>query len=188
MRISGGEFSGRIIEAPKGPRIRPTQDQVRAALFNILGERVAGARVLDLFAGSGAMGIEALSRGAVQAVFVDESPFCTRAIESNLKKLEITARSRVLQADAEAGIRKLAQANISFDLVILDPPYGGDLARNSLNALGAYVIVSPTGWVVIEHDKRDPLPSELEGKRGRFITQRIEQYGDTVLTFLSFNE
>ncbi len=195
MRLTGGELSGRILETPKGPRIRPTQDQVRAALFNILGAGVAGTRVLDLFAGSGAMGIEALSRGAAHATFVDQSPFCVRTIRTNLKNLMGSdpsgsqwgqtplARFSVIRSDAAAAIRKLAGEGLRFDWVILDPPYGGDLARKALNALGGYAIVSAAGWVVVEHDKRDSLPSEIEGEASRFVSQRIEPYGDTALTF-----
>ena len=91
MRLTGGRLAGRVIQIPKGPRIRPTQDQIRQALFNLLGESVEGARVLDLFAGSGALGIEALSRGAAQVTFVDESRFCARAIEANLRSLGLPA-------------------------------------------------------------------------------------------------
>lgn len=188
MRLTGGELSGRILETPKGPRIRPTQDQVRAALFNILGAGVAGTRVLDLFAGSGAMGIEALSRGAAHATFVDQSLFCVRAIRENLDRLiDKTAaggpRFSVIRSDAVAAIWKLAGQGSQFDGVILDPPYGSDLARKTLNALGGCAIVSAAGWVVVEHDKRDSLPSEIEGEASRFVSQRIEPYGDTALTF-----
>ena len=195
MRIIGGKFSGRIIEAPKGPRLRPTQDQVRAALFNILGERVAGARVLDLFAGSGAMGIEALSRGAAHVTFVDRSPFCARTIEANLKNLMGSdprngarinpGTVRVLRSDVLSVIPKLTAQSRQFDLVILDPPYGGDWARKALLALGRCAIVSPTGWVIAEHDKRDSLPAEIDGEIRRFVSQRLERYGDTALTFFA---
>lgn len=215
MRVTGGMLAGRILETPKGPRVRPTQDRVRAALFNILGDRVENARMLDLFAGSGAMGIEAFSRGASHATFVDQSPFCVRAIRENLQRfagegprsprgresLSIGSCSekgmsgkrmrgpspafRLLRSDAVSAIRKLAGEGALFDLVILDPPYGQELAKISLIALCRYAIVSLTGWVIAEHDKRDSLPAEIEGERKRLVLQRIERYGDTVLTFFA---
>lgn len=169
---------------PKGPPIRPTLDQVRQAIFNILGSRVVGARVLDLFSGSGALGIEGLSRGAVEVTFVDRSFFCIQAIEANLLTLSVAAsRFNVIRAEWLTAIRRLKKQEALFDLVLLDPPYGHELARKSLNALLHYAILSPAGLVVAEHDKRDSLPPQLEGKDGRLILQRRQRYGDTVLTF-----
>ncbi len=194
MRITGGEYAGRVLGMPKGEKIRPTQDQVRQALFNILGTRVEGARVLDLFAGSGALGLESLSRGAAHVTFVDRSGFCIQAIESNLKGLTSvpdTERaigtwyqvSTLLKSDALSAIRKLALRRQSFGLILIDPPYEGDLARKTLSALCRCAIVSPTGWVVAEHAKRDPLPPEFEGPAGKLVLQRVETYGDTALAF-----
>ena len=186
MRVSGGRYSNRAIVLPKGPRIRPTQDHVRQALFNILAARVEGARVLDLFAGSGALGIESLSRGAKHVTFVDRSGFCIAAIEANLKSLLGQASwgsSTFLKADVLSAIRKLAVRGQTFDLVLLDPPYGEDLARKTLIALCRGAIVSQSGWVVAESDKRDPLPPAFEDSGSRLVSQRIETYGDTVLTF-----
>jgi 16S rRNA (guanine966-N2)-methyltransferase len=194
MRITAGEYAGRIIALPKGPHIRPTQDQVRQALFNLIGERVQGARMLDLFAGSGALGIEALSRGAAHATFVDRSGFCVAAIEANLKKLTSvpgTERaigtwyrvSTLLKTDVLSAIRKLAVRGQTFDLVLLDPPYGEDLARKTLIVLCQGAIVSQSGWVVVESAKRDPLPPAFEESGSRLVMQRVETYGDTALTF-----
>ncbi len=194
MRVTGGEYLGRTLGLPKGPRIRPTQDQVRQALFNILGARVEGARVLDLFAGSGALGIEALSRGAAHATFVERSGFCVAAIEANLKKLTSVPGtekaigtwyrvSTLLKADVLSAIRKLALRRQTFDLILLDPPYSEDLARKTLIALCQGAIVSQSGWVVVESAKRDPLPPAFEESGSRLVLQRVETYGDTALTF-----
>ncbi len=186
MRVIGGEFSGRRLVSPKGPRIRPTQDHVRQALFNIVGARVEGARVLDLFAGSGALGIESLSHGAKHVTFVDRSGFCIRAVEQNLESLLGQASwesSTLLKADVLSAIRKLTVRGQTFDLVLLDPPYGQDLAKKTLIALCRGAIVSQSGWVVSESDKRDPLPPAFEDSESRLVSQRVETYGDTVLTF-----
>jgi 16S rRNA (guanine966-N2)-methyltransferase len=161
-------------------------DQVRQALFNLAGERVKGARVLDLFAGSGALGMEALSRGARHVTFVDSSLFCVRAIESNLEGLLPAARgprpATVLRADALAAIRRMAREHCLFDLVLLDPPYGTDLARISLNALTQHAIVVASGWVVVEHDKRLTTDHLAVHPAGRLGWVKSKRYGDTVLT------
>ena len=183
MRITGGVWAGRRLQLPKGPHIRPTQDQVRQALFNLLGETIQGARILDLFCGSGALGLEALSRGASHVTFVDRSPFCIRAVGSNLEGLSpVTGSTTLRRSDAIQAIRRLHRAGEQFDLIFLDPPYGGNLARKTLIALSRYVIVSTAGWVIVEHDKRDPLSEEWSGEENRLISQRIERYGDTALT------
>lgn len=187
MRITGGEFSGLKLDAPKGPGIRPTLDHVRQALFNLLGPRVVGARVLDLFSGTGALGIEALSRGAAQVTLVDRSYFCIQAIEANLATLPASQRNplpySVLRAEAETAIRRFHREGALFDVVLLDPPYGKHLARKTLSALVHYAIVQKLGCVVAEHDKRDPLPELVTGKEAGFVRQRFERYGDTALTF-----
>jgi len=179
MRITGGRFAGRPLRMPRGPRIRATQERVRQALFNLLGERVAGARVLDLFCGCGAVGIEALSRGAARATFVDRSGFCVETVRKNLETLwGLTPRGQtpfaLIRAEAEAAIRRLDRAGERFDLIFLDPPYGEDLVTKTLIALSRCAIVPPAGWIVVELHKRDPLPD-------LFKLQRIERYGDTAL-------
>lgn len=182
MRITGGEYAGRVLAMPKGEKIRPTRTQVRQALFNILGDRVRGVRALDLFAGSGALGIESLSRGAAHATFVDRSGSCIRAIEENLRRLKVGSAA-ILHADSIRAIQNLADANESFDLVLLDPPYEADFARKTLSALCRCAIVSRVGWVVAEHAKREALPPEFEGPAGLLALQRIETYGDTAISF-----
>ncbi len=125
MRIIGGEFSSRTIQTPKGQSTRPTLDAVREMIFNSLQRRVDGARFLDLFAGSGAMGIEALSRGATHATFVDSHPAALRCIRSNLKSLGIeSAKAQVLPIRALQALKILAKELSPFDLIYLDPPYG----------------------------------------------------------------
>ena len=186
MRVTGGEFTGRHFQVPKGPPIRPTLDHVRQAIFNLIGPRLAGAKVLDLFSGTGALGIEALSRGAAHVTFTDRSFFCIQAIQANLKELGFDERSSdpvtLIRGEMLTALRKLRREGESFDLVLLDPPYGQHLARKSLNALCQYVIVPQAGWVIAEHDKRDPLPDAVEDGDVRFLLQRRVQYGDTALS------
>lgn len=175
MRVSGGTGRGRKLKAPGGSRVRPTSDKVKQALFNILGERSEGAVFLDLFAGAGGIGIEALSRGAAEAVFVDASKDSIRLVRENLAMTGFDARAQVVQADAEAFLRKGGR---SFDIVFLDPPYAEDLLP-LLEAVSAADILKPDAIVVAEHFKKQPSPQSA----GPLALYREAAYGDTVLAF-----
>lgn len=179
MRITSGIFKSRIIKAPKD--IRPTLDNVRKAVFDILGKEVNDARVLDLFAGSGALGIEALSRGAASCVFVDNSRVSVKAIKDNLETLGLSraAGSRVVHADSLAALGKLASGGAGFDLIFIDPPYYKALAKKSLSLLADCDILSETGVAVIEHSKHDPMPDSS----GNLRLLRTARYGDTLVSF-----
>jgi 16S rRNA (guanine966-N2)-methyltransferase len=166
VRIVAGEFKGRPLQAPKGVRTRPTADRVREALFSILGD-VAGARVLDLYAGSGALGIEALSRGAASAVFVEKDPRAVAAIRRNLEGLGADAEIR--RRDV---IGFLAAAEGRYDLVLIDPPYdsAARIAGRLTERLPA--VLAEGARVVTESDKRKPLELPLP-----LLRERV--YGDT---------
>ncbi len=179
MRVIAGEAKGRRLLAPRGLGTRPTADRVREALFNILGPRVAGAAVLDLFAGSGAVGIEALSRGAARAVFVERDRAAVAALRANLARLGLGPRARVIARDAEAALRDLGRQATRFDLVFLDPPYAGDLAARTLVALGGGDHLASAGLVVVQHRTKAELP-EVQGVLRRVRTRR---FGGTTLTF-----
>jgi 16S rRNA (guanine966-N2)-methyltransferase len=172
MRVIAGTYGGRRLHAPPGLDTRPTSDRVREALFSILGERVGDARVLDLFAGSGALGIEALSRGAREATFVDNAPAAIRAIAANLEALG--ADATVVRAEARRFLGGASHSGRSYDLVFLDPPYrlaasiGGDLSA----ALAA--VVASGGTVVAESDRRARLEIDLPLENER-------RYGDTLI-------
>lgn len=175
MRITSGIFKSRIIKAPAG--IRPTLDNVRKAIFDILGDAVGGSRVLDLFAGSGALGLEALSRGAGSCVFVDNGRSSVKAIKENIEGLALGAE--VVYADSLAAIRKFAGEGAAFDFIFMDPPYYKELAKKSLSSLADCDILSETGVVVIEHSKHDPLQASSGGLR----LLRTARYGDTLVSF-----
>jgi len=166
VRIVAGEHRGRRLKAPRGARTRPTADRVREAVFSILGD-IDGARVLDLYAGSGALGIEALSRGAASAVFVERDPRALEAIRANLAA--IGAEPTVVRADA---LRFLARAPGHFDVVFIDPPYDSAprLAVRLSERLPA--AVSDNARIVTESDKRKPLELTLP-----LLTERT--YGHT---------
>ena len=171
MRVIAGTYGGRRLQAPPGRDTRPTSDRVREALFSILGD-VEGARVLDLFAGSGALAIEALSRGAAEATFVDSAPGAIRAIRSNLDALGIEAE--VVRRDA---LRFLQSAEIpahQYDLVFLDPPYRqASVLGRELSAMLSPILTG-AARVVAESSRRDPLGLTLE-----LLDER--RYGDTLI-------
>ncbi len=174
MRIIAGALKGRILAPVKG-RTRPTAARVRESIFSILGGAVVQAQVLDLFAGTGALGIEALSRGALRAVFVEDHPEVLKALARNLESLGLQDRSRVLPLPVAAALRKLAVQGAQFDLVFLDPPYGGGAAAAALQALAASSLLLPEVAVVAEHSRRENLPEVI----GRLEQQTVRRYGDT---------
>jgi len=181
MRIIGGTLRGRTIAAPKGDIARPTTDRVREALFNVIdhGRRPSsGARVLDLFAGSGALGIEALSRGAVFALFVEEHPSARGAVRDNLDTLGLSGRGRIFKRDA----RKLGAlpGNIPepFDLVFCDPPYGKGLGPVALTGALREGWLTGEALAVFEMAKSETTP-EVEG----FALTGERVYGDTKIAF-----
>lgn len=174
MRVIAGTHRGHRLEAPAGRATRPTSDRVREALFAMLGERVADTNVLDLFAGSGALGIEALSRGAAHATFVDDAAPALTVIRSNLTRLKLGQRSTVVCSGALRALRCTPVCNAQYDLVFIDPPYrmAGALGPDLAAALPA--VLAPGATVVTESDRRDPPLLELP-------LQRERQYGDTLI-------
>lgn len=172
MRIVAGRYGGRRLVAPPGTATRPTSDRVREALFGVLGSSVQGTRVLDLFAGSGALGLEALSRGAATAVFVDRSQRAITAIRANLEALGVDAH--VHRMEAHAALRAALARREAYDLVFLDPPYrhAAGLGRKLSETLPP--VLAPGARVVTESDRRDSLALDLPISDER-------RYGDTVI-------
>ena len=178
MRITGGRWRSRALEAPRGMTTRPTSDRVREALFSILGD-VAGLDVLDLFAGSGALGLEALSRGAASATFVEEARPALVALRENVATLDVGAQATVVAAEARSALRRLAGQGARFGLVFLDPPYAAAGTPDAIADLVAHGLLVPGAWVVVEHATRDVPPAAPPVLERRFA----RAYGDTTLTF-----
>ena len=180
MRITTGKLRGRIILMPGG--IRPTQDKVRKALFDILGD-IAGLSFLELFAGSGAIGFEALSRGASEVTLVEYNRPCLLAMEKNIAALKLE-NCVLCPQEAERAIRRLHKECKKFDIIFLDPPYYGDTSKKTLQTLSAYDILAPNGFVVAQHFRKDRLPAE----NGELILIKEASYGDTLLSFYKKRE
>jgi 16S rRNA (guanine966-N2)-methyltransferase len=172
MRVIAGIYGGRILKAPAGANTRPTSDRVREALFSILGAKTHGAGVLDLFAGSGALGLEALSRGAATVTFVDDDRAAIQAIKANLAALKTTAEVR--QTDALRYLGIASGDGAQYDLIFLDPPYrlAERLAQPLSEALPA--VLAPGAVAVAESDRRAPLALDLSLEDER-------RYGDTLI-------
>ncbi len=183
VRIVGGEWRGRTLAAPKSQAIRPTSDRLRESLFNVLAhvydDKAAGARVLDLFAGTGALGLEAMSRGATFALFVDEGVEARGLIRQNIETLGLTGRTRLFRRDAT----KLGPAGTvaPFDLVFADPPYGRALGEPALASAVAGGWLAPGALVVLE-ETADAVIGPVEGLE---LSERREA-GDTQLLFFRF--
>jgi 16S rRNA (guanine(966)-N(2))-methyltransferase RsmD len=181
MRIIGGAVGGRRIRAPHGTSTRPTSDKVRGALFNILGRPEDNARVLDLYAGAGALGLEALSRGAVHATFVDRDSDAVRCVVENAGTLGLENRVRVQRGEATTVLSRLAKGGERFTWVFIDPPYASGESMKALLLLGKHAdtLLDDDAVVVVEHDRRH-APEDAYGALERADRRR---YGDTEISF-----
>jgi 16S rRNA (guanine966-N2)-methyltransferase len=175
MRIIAGTLKGRRLDAPRWDGLRPTSDRLRETLFNILAGRVTGARVLDGYAGTGAVGIEAISRGAADVVFVERDDRAVRLIARNLAHCGVAEGYAIIRAD----IARLSQpgGQRPFDLVLLDPPYAETGLEACLTRAAAWL--SADGWLVLEHARRTPAPPAA----GSLPRARVVQSGDSALSF-----
>lgn len=180
MRIITGHYRGLTLKAVPGMATRPTQDRVREALFSILGNFVDGARVLDLYAGTGALGLEAMSRGAENVTFVEMSRNALTVLAANIATTRCPYAT-VLPVTVEKALRKLTAENARFDLVFMDPPYGRNLAYTTMQALVATPLLDTKARIVAEHESRTELPGEF----GSWYRTDVRKYGDTTLSIFA---
>jgi 16S rRNA (guanine966-N2)-methyltransferase len=179
VRIIAGKYRSRTLRSLKGRMLRPTSDRLRETLFNILGAAVGGATFVDLYAGTGAVGIEALSRGAHHAIFVEQHAPAVALIRRNLESLGIGAEAEILGLDAVRSIERLETRHIHAQFVFLDPPYAADIEYESaLEALGESPLVAPEGRVIVEHLKKRELPERV----GDLELVRVVEQGDATLS------
>lgn len=178
LRVISGSAKGHKLKTIKGMTTRPTSDRVKESLFNIITGQLDSASVLDLFAGTGSLGIEALSRGAEKAVFFDKSTECCNLIKDNLAHTKLAEKAEVYTADFAGGIERLHAQGRKFDLVLLDPPYNKNFIQDTLKILINNDIIRDDGIIVAEHSLSDNLPAVS----GRLEAIDSRKYGDTVLT------
>ena len=194
MRIISGSLRGRRLEVPAGSQVRPTSDRVREAVFSILGPPPPGTRVLDAFAGAGSLGLEALSRGANEAVFIDSARVSVRCVRHNLAALALAERARVHCADSLALVARwhkqaarapaTAAADAGFRWVFIDPPYRSDAAERMLAALAPGTLLTADATVVVERDRRHP-PAD---RWGHLVQTDRRRYGDTQVSFYRLSD
>ena len=183
MRVISGVAARRKLTAPKGLEVRPTTDRIKETLFNILAPRIYGSVFLDLYSGSGAIGIEALSRGAEKAVFVDSSKVSTECIKSNLDNTHLSEKALVLRMDSNSAISRLCSEKEQFDIIFIDPPYNKGLEMETLMCLDRYHILAPDGCIIIEcsatttFDYMDDLG---------FVITREKKYGSNKHIFIAY--
>ena len=180
LRLIGGDLRGKKLHSIPGIKIRPTADRLREAIFNILSFRVRGALVLDLFAGTGALGIEALSRGAESAVFIDTDKGVLSLIERNVRSCALNKRAKFIKWNIRKNLNCIMSVQPAFDLVFMDPPYDKDYIKPSLLNLHQSKALAKNACVVIEHSPTEPIPEE--GPVFRITDQR--KYGKTLVSFL----
>jgi 16S rRNA (guanine(966)-N(2))-methyltransferase RsmD len=180
VRVIAGALKGRRLVTPRGRVTRPTADQVRIALLDTLMPRLPGARFLDLFAGAGAVGLEALSRGAAHATFVERDARAVAALRQNITALGMQALARVLPVEVGRGLEMLLREGARFDIVFLDPPYDSTLAPETMEWLGTGRLTGPESMVVVQHlTKKAPALAVLPA----LTPFRQRRFGETMLTF-----
>ncbi len=183
MRVIAGKYKGRKLNTPSNYDIRPTGDKVKEAMFSILSNHIYGSRVLDLFSGTGSLGIEALSRGADYCTFADSSGESISLIKDNIAHCKIEEENRVLQGDYRRILGALT-ARVTegteepFDIIILDPPYNTEMLDEAFEMIGAGGLLAKDGVIVAEHRKEEKLPDELHG----FTREKYRRYGVVILS------
>ncbi len=181
MRVLAGELKGQRLSAPRGSVTRPTADRVRIACLDTLMPVLPAGPFLDLFAGAGGVGIEALSRGAPSAVFVEQDALALRALRDNVERLKLGARARIVRADAARAVEDLARRGERFAVVFLDPPYASPRAAPALAAVATGEVLLAGAIIVLQHGSKAPPPESL----GVVRVARAKKFGETTLTFFS---
>ena len=184
MRIIGGDAKGRTIYSPKQRQMRPTSDGIKESLFNIL-HALCGKSLVDLFAGSGNVGLEALSRGASKVIFVEKNAVMVNAIKRNLRELSFGGEYEILAVEAAKSIRKLQNRGESLDFLFADPPYERGFVRDIFHSLSGGNILSEDGVLIIQHSVRENVDEHYTGD---FILTDRRRYGDTHLSFFKIRE
>jgi 16S rRNA (guanine(966)-N(2))-methyltransferase RsmD len=180
MRIITGSAKGAKLKAPRGLETRPTTDRVKESVFNILGGMVVDAGVLDLFAGTGNLGLEALSRGAKEAVFIDRRAESVAVIKDNAEHTKLSAKTKIYKRDVLAAIEQLNQSGQSFSMIFCDPPYNRGFVASVLKKLDEGTLLQDSGIVVIEHSQHELVADTWL----TLDVKRTEKYGETMVSFL----
>ena len=183
MRVIAGKYRGKRLSAPKGDNVRPTTDRIKETVFNILQFKIAGARCLDLFAGTGNLGLESWSRGAEGITFIDESKESLRLVQANITKCKADKDCTVIKGNAVNVIERLYKQGKTFDFAFCDPPYNKGWIAKIITALNTYPVLNHGGYLVVEravHEVLEDMPAAFE-------LVRSEKYGETIVDFVYYN-
>lgn len=184
MRVISGKARGLKLNTPKNEDVRPTTDRVKESLFNIINGYIIDGEILDLFAGTGSLGIECLSRGASKCVFVDLNKSSIDIVKSNINKARVEANSEVMNMDFKSAIEKVKNNSYKFDVIFMDPPYYKDMFIDALKKIEQSNILKEDGIIVVEHDTKHEFPENV----GKLCKNRNKKYGNTTLTFYSMED
>lgn len=184
MRIIAGKARGLKLITPRDLQIRPTSDRVKESVFNIIQNNIYDSIIIDLFAGTGNLGIEALSRNAKKVYFIDGSKDSIDIIKENLAKTNFISQAEVISTDVVAGIYRLAEKDVQADIIFMDPPYNKGLALVALEHIASKNLLNSSGIIVVEHDKIENMPEEMD----IIIRFRRKDYGNTSVSFYKQKE
>lgn len=181
MRVIAGQAKGIKLKSLKGLDTRPTSDRVKESLFNILAPYIEGSKILDLFSGTGNLGIEAISRGASFAYLVEKNKKCFNIIKENITKAKLNSKINILIKDAFIALKEFGKINESFDIIFMDPPYLKGFIIPCLQEIHSNNILNDNGFIVIEHDVKDILPEKVQN----LVKIKERRYGNTMISFYS---
>ena len=184
MRVISGKVRGLKLDTPKNLDVRPTTDRVKESLFNIINPYIRESNILDLFAGTGSLGIECLSRGAKNCIFVDKSKESIGIVKSNIKKARVENESTILNIDFKDAVKRLSVQKQKFDVIFMDPPYYENMFIDCLKSIDEFSLLKEDGLVVVEHDTNDLFDDNI----GRLYKSREKKYGNTTITFYKLEE
>ena len=184
LRVISGKARGLKLDTPKNQDVRPTTDRVKESLFNVINSYIMDSNILDLFAGTGSLGIECLSRGAKNCVFVDKSKDSINIVRSNVKKARVENESTILNVDFKDAVKRLSTQNQKFDVIFMDPPYYENMFIECLKSIDKFNLLDEDGIIVVEHDTKDLFEDSI----GRLNKSREKKYGNTTLTFYKLEE
>ncbi|WP_094546506.1 16S rRNA (guanine(966)-N(2))-methyltransferase RsmD [Petroclostridium xylanilyticum] len=184
MRVISGSAKGHKLKSLKGMATRPTADRIKESLFNIIAAYLPDAYVLDLFAGTGSLGIESLSRGAEFVVFVDKNPMAVRIISENLLHTKLNEKAKVYNCDWSEYISRFSNAERKYDIIFMDPPYSKGFIIPVLQKIWQKQLLSIEGMIIVEREKGDVIPELIEGLK----IVREQHYGRTVITFIQYHK
>lgn len=184
MRVIAGKARGHKLISPEGVEVRPTSDRVKESIFNIIQSKLSESKIVDFFSGTGNLGIEALSRGASKAYFVDKSPKSIKVVRENLEKTRLIEQAEILNVEAETAVSVLSAKGLKADVIFMDPPYLKGLEELMLEKIALHGLLADEGIIVVEHDRTTIIKEDIN----KLTRYRRNDYGNTSVSFYCYRE